>query len=95
MKSVAWAFFSGALSTATQSIIGNSNLIAKVYFPRESLPLATVLAQLPDLLVGWTLITCGLLVRRRTGVLLAAGGYAWFAGNFTALRCHCAHRFSR
>ena len=57
VKSVAWAFFSGALSTATQSIIGNANLIAKVYFPRESLPLATVLAQLPDLLVGLVLLT--------------------------------------
>jgi lipopolysaccharide transport system permease protein len=56
-KSIAWAFFAGALSTATQSIIANANLIAKVYFPRESLPLATVLAQLPDLLVGLVLLT--------------------------------------
>ena len=51
-KALAWAFFAGALSTATQSIIGNANLIGKVYFPRESLPLATVLAQTPDLVVG-------------------------------------------
>ena len=57
VKSVAWAFFSGALATATQSIIGNANLIAKVYFPRESLPLATVLAQVPDLIVGLVLLT--------------------------------------
>lgn len=55
-KSLSWAFFSGALTTATQSIIGNSNLIAKVYFPREALPLSTVLAQLPDLLVGLVLL---------------------------------------
>jgi lipopolysaccharide transport system permease protein len=51
-KALAWAFFAGSLSTATQSIIGNANLIGKVYFPRESLPLATVLAQTPDLVVG-------------------------------------------
>lgn len=43
---------------------------------------------LPDLAVGWTLIACGLLAwsRRpasRTGALLAASGFAWFAASFT------------
>src|ERR1051326_5431923 len=56
-KALPWAFFAGAISTATQSIIGNANLIGKVYFPRESLPLATVLAQSPDLVVGLVLLT--------------------------------------
>ena len=56
-KALPWAFFAGAISTATQSIIGNANLIGKVYFPRESLPLATVLAQSPDLLVGLIMLT--------------------------------------
>jgi ABC-type polysaccharide/polyol phosphate export permease len=56
-KALPWAFFAGALSSATQSIIGNSNLIGKIYFPRESLPLATVLAQSPDLIVGLVILT--------------------------------------
>ena len=56
-KALPWAFFAGAISTATQSIIGNANLIGKVYFPRESLPLATVLAQSPDLIVGLVMLT--------------------------------------
>jgi lipopolysaccharide transport system permease protein len=56
-KALPWAFFAGAISTATQSIIGNANLIGKVYFPRESLPLATVLAQSPDLVVGLLMLT--------------------------------------
>jgi lipopolysaccharide transport system permease protein len=51
-KALPWAFFSGSLTSATQSIVANSNLIGKVYFPRESIPLATVIAQSPDLLVG-------------------------------------------
>ena len=43
----------------------------------------------PDLVTGWTLIGCGLIAwsRRpdsRSGVLLAATGFAWFAGNFSA-----------
>jgi signal transduction histidine kinase len=37
---------------------------------------------LPDLLTGWTLIACGLVARRRSGLLLAATGFSWFAGNF-------------
>ena len=42
---------------------------------------------LPDLVVGWTFLGCGLVAwsRRResrTGLLLAATGLAWFAGNF-------------
>lgn len=44
---------------------------------------------LPDLAVGWTFVGCGLVAwsRRpesRTGALLAATGFAWFAGNFAA-----------
>ena len=56
-KALPWAFFAGALSMATQSIIGNANLIGKVYFPREALPLSTVLAQCPDLVIGLLLVT--------------------------------------
>jgi signal transduction histidine kinase len=43
---------------------------------------------LPDLAVGWTLIACGLLgwsgrCESRSGPLMAASGFAWFAANFT------------
>ena len=43
----------------------------------------------PDIAVGWTFIACGLIcwARRpesRSGVLMAAAGFAWFAGNFSA-----------
>lgn len=57
VKALPWAFFAGALSMATQSIIGNANLIGKVYFPREALPLSTVIAQCPDLVVGLAVVT--------------------------------------
>lgn len=52
IKALPWSFFSVALSTATQSILAYANLIGKVKFPRESLPLASVVAQGTDLLVG-------------------------------------------
>ena len=56
VRALPWAFFAGALSTATQSLISHANLIGKVYFPRESLPLASVLAQAPDLAVGLVVV---------------------------------------
>ena len=43
----------------------------------------------PDLVVGWTLIACGLLAwsrgpeNRWSGPLMAATGFAWFAANFS------------
>src|ERR1700709_400855 len=33
VKSVGWSFFVGALGFATASLIGNSNLVTKIYFP--------------------------------------------------------------
>jgi ABC-type polysaccharide/polyol phosphate export permease len=56
-KSLPWAFFSAALSAATMSIIGHSSLIGKVYFAREALPLATILSQSPDLIIGLVILT--------------------------------------
>jgi ABC-type polysaccharide/polyol phosphate export permease len=38
-----WQFFSGSVMSSTASIVGNGNLIRKVYFPREILPVSTVL----------------------------------------------------
>jgi len=56
VKSLPWAFFSGGLSIATQSVITNSNLIGKIYFPREALPIATVIAQCTDLAIGLVIL---------------------------------------
>jgi len=52
MKAVPWSFFVGALGFAINSLTGNSNLVTKIYFPREVLPLATTLAQVADSAIG-------------------------------------------
>lgn len=39
---VAWGLFSTSLTSATSSIIGNANLITKVYFPRLAIPIAAL-----------------------------------------------------
>ena len=41
-----WNFFSASVIGSTNSIVNNANLVNKVYFPREILPLSTVLAEL-------------------------------------------------
>lgn len=49
---VPWTFFASAVNTTSLSLVGNTNLISKVYFPRLCVPIATVLAAFVDLLVA-------------------------------------------
>src|SRR5437762_2436701 len=52
-----WQFFSTALSESSNSLIGNANLISKVYFPRLIVPAGSVITSFVDFL-----ITLGLMV---------------------------------
>lgn len=47
-----WNFFSAGVMTGTNSIVSNSNLVKKVYFPRTILPIASVLANLVNFLLA-------------------------------------------
>ncbi len=47
-----WTFFSGAISTSGQSLVGSANLVSKVYFPRLIIPLSSVGAGLIDLMIS-------------------------------------------
>src|ERR1700733_11291866 len=48
-----WTFFASGLSDASNSLIANSNLIGKVYFPRLIVPTATIMVALVDFLVSF------------------------------------------
>ncbi len=48
---VAWMYFSSTLTQAGNSLVSNSSLLTKVYFPRALLPAATALGGILDLLV--------------------------------------------
>lgn len=41
---VPWSFFANGLSQSSNSLVGSANLIKKVYFPRLTIPIATVLS---------------------------------------------------
>jgi lipopolysaccharide transport system permease protein len=56
VKAVPWAFFVGCLNLGTASLVSNAGLVTKIYFPREVLPLSSVLAQTFDSLIGLALV---------------------------------------
>jgi lipopolysaccharide transport system permease protein len=47
-----WTFFSSSLSAAIPSLIANSHIITKIYFPREIVPLASVFAAFLDFIIA-------------------------------------------
>ena len=51
-----WQFFSNALSEASNSLIANTNLISKIYFPRLIIPAGTVITSLVDLSISAALL---------------------------------------
>ncbi len=51
-----WLFFANAVTNSTNSLLSNSNLITKVYFPRLFIPAASVGAGLVDLGVAFLLL---------------------------------------
>jgi len=51
-----WQFFSTALSESSNSLIGNANLISKVYFPRLIVPASTVVVAFVDFLVSFLIL---------------------------------------
>jgi lipopolysaccharide transport system permease protein len=84
-----WQFFSTALSEASNSLIGNANLISKVYFPRLIVPAGSVITSFVDFLItlglmagmmvwygflpDWRLLTLPLFMALAFGSAFGAG----------------------
>jgi len=51
-----WSLFSSSLSEASNSLIANTNLISKVYFPRLIVPTATVVTAFVDFLISFVIL---------------------------------------
>lgn len=66
-----WNAFTISISTASMTIVGNGNLIRRVNFPREFLPLSTVLASLINLVLSlFVLFAFALVYRQPLGLPL-------------------------
>ena len=79
-----WQFFANSLSEASNSLVGNANLISKIYFPRLIIPANSVITSFLDFLIsgiiliglmlwyqfmpGWRIITLPLFI----GIAFAA-----------------------
>jgi len=51
-----WMFFATAFANAGNSLIGNTSLISKVYFPRLIIPAASIIVALVDFLISFTIL---------------------------------------
>src|SRR5690349_4980269 len=84
-----WQFFSTALSESSSSVVGNANLISKVYFPRMIVPAGSVITSFVDFLItlglmalmmlwygflpDWRLITLPIFIVLAFGSAFGAG----------------------
>ena len=84
-----WQFFANALTESSNSLIGNANLISKVYFPRLVIPTSSVIVSFVDFLLSgfillglmawydfwptWRIIVLPLLILMSFGVTMGAG----------------------
>lgn len=53
---VPWAFFANGLNQGSNSLVGSSNLITKVYFPRLAMPIASVMGGGIDFVLAFTML---------------------------------------
>ena len=56
-----WTMFSNSLSRGSESVVGNANLVTKVYFPRLILPLSGALSPLVDFALSF-LVLIGMMI---------------------------------
>jgi lipopolysaccharide transport system permease protein len=71
---VPWNFFSTALTQASNSLVNNSHILRKVYFPRLFLPLGRVLGCVPDLALAFGLL---LIIAWRYGLSPSLASLCW------------------
>ncbi|MEH2319920.1 ABC transporter permease [Nostoc sp.] len=88
-----WQFFANSLSECSNSLIGNANLISKVYFPRLIIPTSAVVVSFVDFLISgmillglmawynfvpsWRILTLPLFISIAFAASMGAG--LWFA----------------
>ncbi len=88
-----WQFFANALTESSNSLVGNAQMISKVYFPRLAIPASAVVVSFVDFLIsfvillflmliyrfapGWRMLTLPLFLLLAFAASLGAG--LWFA----------------
>ncbi|MFZ3071359.1 MAG: ABC transporter permease [Anaerolineaceae bacterium] len=57
-----WHLFANSLTKSSSSLVGNANLLTKVYFPRIIIPLSTVLASVVDFVISLVILLAAMLL---------------------------------
>lgn len=79
-----WNYFTSGVMVSINSVVGNANLVKKVYFPREVLPISSVLANLVNFLLGLAVLMVVLFLSavnvyyRDTLMIMDVVLLAWF-----------------
>jgi lipopolysaccharide transport system permease protein len=58
---VPWTFFANGLGQSANSLVGNANLIKKIYFPRLAVPIATILSGVIDFALAFVVLLAMML----------------------------------
>ena len=53
--SISWGLFSGCLTTTSNTFVGNASVFGKVYFPRLTTPIATVITQMFNFIIQFAI----------------------------------------
>ena len=72
---VPWTFFANGLTQSANSLVGSSNLITKVYFPRLAIPISTVLSGVVDFFFAFLVLVAMMLYYR----VMPAANTPWLA----------------
>lgn len=59
---IPWTYFTTSISQSTYTVIGNGNIVKKVYFPREILPISIVLSNTVNFLISTIIIIAFCLI---------------------------------
>ena len=62
-----WFFFSGSMNEGSKCIVSNSSMVSKMNFPREVIPIKTVLSNFVNFLISYSIVF----------VLIAVTGYGF------------------
>ncbi len=53
-----WQFFSNSFTEASNSLVANSNLVSKIYFPRLIIPTTSIIVSFVDFLISFSILGC-------------------------------------
>jgi lipopolysaccharide transport system permease protein len=72
-----WTLFTSGLSQGSSSLVGNRNMVTKVYFPRLVLPVASVVSGLVDFVIAFVVLLGIMLYYNRTAGYEFHFSWAW------------------